>query len=199
MTPAAPPTPTLPAQGLLDAFDDPSVGGVGGSITSHGNGQMDRFIEVERLVDHGRDLGDTVDYLVTANAAFRRTALEQVGGFDEDFGSASEDVDLSWRVRAKGWRLTRSDATVVHHQRSSVSEILDTYRKHGRGRALLDHHHPDQGAGGSALRAVDPSELVGRWKTYRTLGTGRVRSAGFIGLRYLGLGAYALALLRARR
>lgn len=194
----------IPTEGwpwdLLAHFEDETVGGVGGAIVSRSNGTMDRFIEVERLVDHGRDLGDTADYLVTANAAYRRSVLQEAGGFDAEFpGAAGEDVDLAWRVRAAGWRLVRSSCAVEHHQRSSLRDILSTYRKHGRSRVLLDRRHRFQGAGGSALKAVQPSELVSRWRAYRDSGCGRLRTLGFIVLRFAGLLTYAVAIVSERR
>jgi GT2 family glycosyltransferase len=39
-----------------------------------------------------------------AAALYRRAMLETIGGFDEDFGSYYEDVDLAWRARLAGWR-----------------------------------------------------------------------------------------------
>ncbi|KGM09090.1 HAD family hydrolase [Cellulomonas carbonis T26] len=51
----------------------------------------------------------------TADMAYRRTALEAVGGFDERFPRAyREDADLALRVRRGGWRLERGDRTTVH-------------------------------------------------------------------------------------
>jgi HAD superfamily hydrolase (TIGR01662 family) len=51
----------------------------------------------------------------TADLAYRRAALEAVGGFDERFPRAyREDADLGLRVRAAGWRIERGARGVVH-------------------------------------------------------------------------------------
>jgi hypothetical protein len=51
----------------------------------------------------------------TADMAYRRAALEAVGGFDERFPRAyREDADLALRVQAAGWRLTKGDRVVDH-------------------------------------------------------------------------------------
>jgi cellulose synthase/poly-beta-1,6-N-acetylglucosamine synthase-like glycosyltransferase len=51
----------------------------------------------------------------TADMAYRRTALEGVGGFDERFPRAyREDADLGLRVTAAGWRIERGARSVLH-------------------------------------------------------------------------------------
>ena len=51
----------------------------------------------------------------TADMAYRRAVLAEVGGFDERFPRAyREDADLALRVRKAGYRLVRSGRTVSH-------------------------------------------------------------------------------------
>jgi len=38
-------------------------------------------------------------YFATANAAYRRSTLEAIGGFDEAYVIAGGDTDLTWRVQ----------------------------------------------------------------------------------------------------
>jgi histidinol-phosphate phosphatase family protein len=52
---------------------------------------------------------------VTADLAYRRAALESVGGFDERFPRAyREDADLALRLERAGWGLVRGDREAVH-------------------------------------------------------------------------------------
>jgi GT2 family glycosyltransferase len=52
---------------------------------------------------------------ITADLAYRRAVLEEVGGFDERFPRAyREDADLALRVRRAGYRLERGTRTVTH-------------------------------------------------------------------------------------
>ena len=51
----------------------------------------------------------------TADLAYRRAALEQVGGFDERFPRAfREDADLGLRVVRAGWRIETGRREVLH-------------------------------------------------------------------------------------
>ncbi|MCG6497768.1 glycosyltransferase family 2 protein [Kitasatospora sp. A2-31] len=52
---------------------------------------------------------------ITADMAYRRVALEQVGGFDERFRRAfREDADLALRVVDAGWHLSQGARTTLH-------------------------------------------------------------------------------------
>ncbi|NES31063.1 glycosyltransferase [Micromonospora terminaliae] len=52
---------------------------------------------------------------ITADMAYRRTALAAVGGFDERFPRAyREDAELAYRVRRAGWKLARGRRRVTH-------------------------------------------------------------------------------------
>jgi GT2 family glycosyltransferase len=78
----------------------------------------------------------------TANAACRRRAFEEVGGFRENI-RAAEDADLTYRLRAAGWRLERREgAAVVHRSRQTVGGFATQKLCHGAGGAWLNRHYP---------------------------------------------------------
>ncbi|MFK8849921.1 glycosyltransferase family 2 protein [Streptomyces sp. Ac-502] len=81
---------------------------------------------------------------ITADMAYRRDALESVGGFDERFRRAfREDADLALRVLAAGWSLAAGTRRTTHPvrpagrwvsvrlQAGNADDVLMT-RKHGR-------------------------------------------------------------------
>ncbi len=57
----------------------------------------------------------TTSWCSAASLLMRRSALEEVGGFDARFFLYCEDVDLSWRLRRKGWRLRYVPSVCVRH------------------------------------------------------------------------------------
>jgi glycosyltransferase involved in cell wall biosynthesis len=86
--------------------------------------------------------GGQVDYLLTANVAFRRPALAAVGGFSEREGAWGEDADLSFRLRQAGHRLMLTDCGAVTHYGAPASVrglVRDLYR-YGRGSAVLSRN-----------------------------------------------------------
>lgn len=50
-----------------------------------------------------------------SSAFYRRSALEQVGGFPEHYGSYFDDVDLGYRLRLAGWRALFQPQSTVYH------------------------------------------------------------------------------------
>jgi GT2 family glycosyltransferase len=78
----------------------------------------------------------------TANAAVRRKAFEQVGGFEDGVRSGG-DADLCFRLRAAGWELERrSRAAVVHRNRQTVPRMLAQRARHGAGAGWLSERWP---------------------------------------------------------
>lgn len=55
-----------------------------------------------------------------AAAMYKREAFLEVGGFDEDFFSYFEDVDLGFRLRLAGYRSLYIPSAVVHHVGSAT-------------------------------------------------------------------------------
>ncbi|HZS19944.1 MAG TPA: glycosyltransferase, partial [Pseudonocardiaceae bacterium] len=82
---------------------------------------------------------------ITADMAYRRAALQRVGGFDERFGRAyREDADLALRVIAAGYRIVQGQRCTVHPVRPSAplasvraqrgnSDDVLMRRRHGPG------------------------------------------------------------------
>jgi GT2 family glycosyltransferase len=56
-----------------------------------------------------------------AAALYRRSAFEEIGGFDESYFCYFEDVDLGFRLRLHGYRTLYVPASVVRHVSSASS------------------------------------------------------------------------------
>lgn len=69
-------------------------------------------------------MGDNVCEIFSpcaAAALYRRSAFEEVGGFDEDFFCYVEDVDLGFRLRLAGYRCLYVPQSVAHHVGSGTT------------------------------------------------------------------------------
>ena len=73
-----------------------------------------------------------------------------IGGFDSQFRTAGDDVDVCWRLRDRGWTLGFSPAAMVwHHRRNRVRAYVRQQQGYGEAEALLERKWPDKynGAG----------------------------------------------------
>ncbi len=68
------------------------------------------------------------EYVTGGSVMFRRSCLEDVGAWDEDFIMYMEDVDYSARCRQRGWKLWYSPSSILyHHYHGNTSHTLCEY------------------------------------------------------------------------
>jgi GT2 family glycosyltransferase len=85
------------------------------------------------------------EHIPGCNMAFRRERLEEIGGFDPQFRTAGDDVDLCWRMQERGWTLGFNPAAMVwHHRRNSLRAYWRQQRAYGRAEALLERKWPEK-------------------------------------------------------
>jgi GT2 family glycosyltransferase len=117
-----------------------------------------------------------VPMAATINLAFRREAFEAVGGFDESFGSA-EDMDFTWRLTDRGYRLRWvPDAVVLHDFGTRIRQVRRAFF-YGKGRCRLYRKHPQRIIGSTeenSIPAIHALFLLGlpltlKWRWYPLL------------------------------
>jgi glycosyltransferase involved in cell wall biosynthesis len=76
----------------------------------------------------------------TCNMGYRRSVLEELGGFDEGFRwPYGEDTDLAWRAKRAGASVVFETAALVHHdvrRQTYVAHLRDLRRREGVVRAV---------------------------------------------------------------
>jgi GT2 family glycosyltransferase len=83
------------------------------------------------------------EHVPGCNMAFRKDVLEEVGGFDECFAVAGDDVDLCWRLQKANRTLGFSaGAVVMHRRRDSIRRYLRQQYGYGKAEALLERKWP---------------------------------------------------------
>jgi GT2 family glycosyltransferase len=83
------------------------------------------------------------EHIPGCNMAFRREHLAAIGGFDPQFRTAGDDVDVCWRLLERGWTVGFNPAAVVwHHRRNSLRTYWRQQRGYGRAEALLERKWP---------------------------------------------------------
>jgi hypothetical protein len=138
-----------PEENFLDAMfqsfnEDRELGFVGGRILLHD--PTDRRITIqESLEPLSFSAGSFIrpGVIQGANIAYRRAALEEVGGFDPWFGAGAiysgDETELMARLSAAGWKGAYNPKPVVyhHHGRKSASDEWRLMRWYDRGRGAF--------------------------------------------------------------
>lgn len=131
-------------------FADASVGAAAPRIRTlldSGSGIVQRYEACRSSEDLGpwpalvRPLSK-VAYVPTVLLVVRRTALVEVGGFDEEM-PLGEDVDLVWRLVAARWEVRYDpDVRAAHDHRRRLAKFLLRKIAYGSAAAALERRHP---------------------------------------------------------
>ncbi len=131
----------------------------------------------------------SAEHVPGCNMAFRRDALLSIGGFNPVFLRAGDDVDVCWRLQARGWRLGFAPAALVwHHHRASVGAYWRQQVGYGEGELWLAPHHPDKFQGRHMLwrgRIYSPLPFV-RSLTRARINAGLWGTAAFPSVYFTG-------------
>ena len=121
-----------------------------------------RFTRRYRQLDADPDKPRDVDWVSGAAVWLRRSALEEIGGWDEGYFMYVEDVDLCSRLRSSGWRIAFEPAGRVVHIQGASTDLQPK-------RMIVAHHR-------SLLRFAGK-----RWRGWRRVLL--VPAAVFLGAR----------------
>ena len=124
--------------GMLEFYDDPEIGGVGGFVDhpGHYNPARNAAYRILGLTSNryridwgGFNLGPAshpekdqpAAWLSGGNMSFRKDVIIAVGGFDEVLGSFwHEDADVAYRVAKSGWKMISSGKVAIEHYPSAI-------------------------------------------------------------------------------
>lgn len=113
-------------EGLAKAMGATGAAGAGGMLVeAHQARLADRWRAVHMRQNWGRERIVNPPFLFGCNTLFRKGALEEIGLYDERCRTNGEDVDLSYRLRAKGHTLVYEPAARVRHlKRDTAVSVL---------------------------------------------------------------------------
>lgn len=74
----------------------------------------------------------TIDWAHGALLVIRRTAFDQVGGFDARQWMYAEDLDICWRLAQAGWTTTYEPGATVRHEVSAATKRAFADDRHAR-------------------------------------------------------------------
>lgn len=140
---------------MLVPFENPEIVGAKGVYRTHQKSIVARFVQIE-YEDRYRRMAayPDIDFVDTYSAGFRRGRFLEMGGYDASFPVAcAEDIELSYRMSARGWKMKFApDAVVTHTHPDTVLRYLRKKYKfafwrvlavrQNLGKAVNDSHTP---------------------------------------------------------
>ncbi len=130
---------------MLESFKDPEVVGAKGIYRTHQKGLVARFVQIEYEDKYRLMAGlSSIDFIDTYSAAFRRDRFLEMTGYDTSFPVAcAEDIELSYRMSARGWKMKFvPDAIVYHTHPDSFWRYLKKKYKFAFWRVLAVRKNP---------------------------------------------------------
>ena len=116
---------------------------------------------------------EIAEHLPGCNISFRTDVLREIGGFDPQFRTAGDDVDVCWRLQDAGGVVGfHAGALVWHRRRGTIRAFWRQQRSYGHAEALLERKWPERyNAAGHvnwAGRIYGPGGvgLFRRWRVY---------------------------------
>ena len=132
---------------LAAAFTSTAHVGIGGWNLAHaGDGWMADCVANAPGGPLHVLLTDTeAEHIPGCSMAFRRDALQAIDGFDPQFRTAGDDVDVCWRLQEQGGTLGfDAGAMVWHHHRDSVRTYWKQQQGYGQAEAMLERKWPEK-------------------------------------------------------
>jgi len=106
---------------MMGPFRDPQVAGVKGVYRTAQRGLVARLVQAEFEEKYARMARATyIDFVDTYSAGYRRSVFLDNGGFDPSFpGTSAEDVEFSFRLSQKGYKMVFAPQAIVYHSHPS--------------------------------------------------------------------------------
>lgn len=122
---------------LVRHLDDPKTAGVSGNIETWNNeNPWARAIGYDIKNRYAR-IGKFTERVATMNLLLKRSVLEELGGFDEEFPS-QYDTELGFRLSAKGYRIAfERSAMCYHYNRSTLNAYWRQQLQYGKNTVRL--------------------------------------------------------------
>ncbi len=157
----------IPTPNWLDAmlrpFEQPDIVGAKGAYRTRQKSLIARFVQLEyedkyRLMMSAED----IDFIDTYSAAFLRDRFLEMTGYDTSFPVAcAEDVELSYRMSARGWKMRFAPAAVVFHTHpSTLIAYLRKKYKFAFWRVLAVRKNPTKGVKDSHTPQIMKLQLL---------------------------------------
>ncbi|MCU1293307.1 MAG: glycosyl transferase [Bryobacterales bacterium] len=150
-------------EAMLGPFKDPEMVGAKGVYRTHQRSLAARFVQIEYEDKYRLMAGlSSIDFIDTYSAAFRRDRFLEMTGYDTSFPVAcAEDIELSYRMSARGWKMKFVPSAIVYHiHPDTLSRYLKKKYKFAFWRMLAVRKNPSKGVKDSHTPQIMKVQLL---------------------------------------
>jgi glycosyltransferase involved in cell wall biosynthesis len=150
-------------EAMLGPFKDPTVVGAKGVYRTHQKSLAARFVQIEYEDKYRLMSGlPSIDFVDTYSAGFRRDRFLDMSGYDTSFPVAcAEDIELSYRMSARGWKMTFVPEAIVYHTHpDTFLRYLKKKYKFAFWRVLAVRKNPSKGVRDSHTPQIMKFQLL---------------------------------------
>lgn len=143
--------------------DDPGVTGVKGVYRTRQLDLTARFVQLEFEFKYERmKRRETIAFIDTYSAGYRRQVFLESGGFHTGFPVAStEDIELSFRLASKGYRMVFNPRAYVYHQHpASWIDYMKRKFKYAYWGAVVMRQYPNKVLNDSYTPITQKAQLM---------------------------------------
>lgn len=148
---------------MLAPFKDPAVVGAKGIYRTRQKSLAARFVQIEYEDKYLLMAGAAnIDFIDTYSAAFLHDRFLEMTGYDTSFPVAcAEDIELSYRMSARGWIMKFAPAAIVYHTHpDTFSRYLKKKYKFAFWRMLAVRKNPGKGVKDSHTPQIMKLQLL---------------------------------------
>jgi glycosyltransferase involved in cell wall biosynthesis len=150
-------------EAMLEPFKDPKVVGAKGVYRTRQRSLAARFVQIEYEDKYRMMAGlESIDFIDTYSAAFRRDRFLEMTGYDTSFPVAcAEDIELSYRMSARGWKMMFVPVAIVYHTHpDTFTRYLKKKYKFAFWRVLAVRKNPSKGVKDSHTPQIMKLQLL---------------------------------------
>jgi cellulose synthase/poly-beta-1,6-N-acetylglucosamine synthase-like glycosyltransferase len=132
---------------LVKNFEEKTTAGVGGEILAYPPENIIERYSVKSNILSQKSFFEfklanlKMPFIATANAAYKKGILNVIGLFDDSFTSGG-DVDLSWRITFKDYRIVYEPKAIIYHRhRTTLYGLFRQFFRYGEGQPKLFKKH----------------------------------------------------------
>lgn len=129
---------------LIQPFHDSEISGAKGVYKTYQSEVIARFAQLEYEDKYDKMKKEKyIDFVDTYCAAYRKSIFSKDGGFDPAFRRSGEDIEFSYRLAERGYKMVFiPQAIVYHHHVDSLWGYLKRKFYVGYWRVLMYQKHP---------------------------------------------------------